>query len=208
MTINKAIIFTLGAAAGSLVTWKIVEKKYKRIADEEIESVIERFKERERSSFKMDADGIELRYDNEPVVKITGETIQCADVEIEEKIPFTELVEMENEKLIKDLGYDVEDDTIVKTELVKEYIKPYVISPEEFGDFSNKTRSLTYYADFVLADEDDYMISDPEGLIGDALNHFGEYEDDAVHVRDENIECDYEILKSEKTFSEINKGDN
>ena len=189
MTIKKVIIFALGVAAGSLVTWKIVEEKYKRIADEEIESVIEHFKA------KLDKDDIKKNGTKEHP-KRSGD------------VPFTELVKMENEQLVKDLGYDVEDDAIVKTESVREYIKPYIISPEELGEFGNKIRSLTYYADFVLADEDDYMISDPEAIIGDALEHFGEYEDDAVHVRDENIECDYEILKSEKTFSEINKGDN
>ena len=44
---DKAIIFIIGAGIGSLITWKIVEEKYKKIADEEIESVIERFKNRE-----------------------------------------------------------------------------------------------------------------------------------------------------------------
>ena len=34
-----AIGFVAGAAIGSLVTWKIVETKYKRIAEEEIASV-------------------------------------------------------------------------------------------------------------------------------------------------------------------------
>ena len=41
-------------------------------------------------------------------------------------------------------------------------------------------------------------------MIGpDALDHFGEYEDDSVYIRDEINEMDYEILKSEKKFSEI-----
>ena len=44
-------------------------------------------------------------------------------------------------------------------------------------------------------------------MIGpDALDHFGEYEDDSVYIRDETNEMDYEILKSEKMFSEIPKG--
>ena len=40
---NKSIFgvigFVLGAAAGSLVTWKLIEKKYQQIADEEVASV-------------------------------------------------------------------------------------------------------------------------------------------------------------------------
>ena len=46
------------------------------------------------------------------------------------------------------------------------------------------TISLTYYSDNVLADEDNEIIEDVEGVVGeDSLNHFGEYEDDAVYVR-------------------------
>ena len=38
------IAFVAGAAIGSIVTWKLVEKKYKVLADEEIESVREVYK--------------------------------------------------------------------------------------------------------------------------------------------------------------------
>lgn len=44
---NKGIIgavaFVFGAAAGSLVTWKVVQKKYMDYADEEIKSVKEAY---------------------------------------------------------------------------------------------------------------------------------------------------------------------
>ena len=69
-------------------------------------------------------------------------------------------------------------------------------------------KTLIYYADNVLTDEDDNPITslEMEEMIGiDALDHFGEYEDDSVYVRDENNEIDYEILRSEKMFSEIPK---
>lgn len=39
--LSKFVIFTVGAAVGSVVTWKLVEAKYKQIAEEEIESVRE-----------------------------------------------------------------------------------------------------------------------------------------------------------------------
>ena len=55
--------------------------------------------------------------------------------------------------------------------------------------------------------EDYSIISDYETLIGDALSHFGEYEDDSVYVRNEDTECDYEILKHDKTFDEIYEGE-
>ena len=86
-------------------------------------------------------------------------------------------------------------------------ITPYVIEPERFGEYNEYgTKTLTYYADNVLTDEIDNPITSEEmvTMIGpDALDHFGEYEDDSVYIRDEMNEMDYEILKSEKKFSEI-----
>lgn len=190
---NKVFIFLLGAGIGSLVTWKIIDEKYKRIADEEIESVIEHYKEKEKNntSVKITSDGIEIRKDEKVVTSINApETPWGPDPSYKEIIsPYT--------------SSEDEDDYVVETEPQEESIAPYVISPEEFGEFGNKTVSLMYYADGILADDDDVIVSDPENVIGDALSHFGEYEDDAVHVRDENTETDYEILLSEKTFDEI-----
>lgn len=194
--IKKVFIFALGAAAGSLVTWKLVEEKYKKIADEEIESVIEHFKSREEECEKCEATDIQG---------------------VNDEVPWSSDEEKEKyEEQVKDLEYtaglvNIVDDTegIFETEAdIKEYIQPYVISPEEFGEFGNTTRCLTYYSDFVLVDEDDDIVVDPETLVGEALEHFGEYEDDCVHVRNENLEMDFEILRSEKSFTEINKGDN
>ena len=45
---KNVLIFVLGAATGSVITWKLVEQKYKKIADEEIASVKERFKNRDK----------------------------------------------------------------------------------------------------------------------------------------------------------------
>lgn len=41
-------------------------------------------------------------------------------------------------------------------------------------------------------------------LLGiDSLNHFGEYEDDSVFVRNDARKCDYEILLDQRTYSEV-----
>lgn len=84
--------------------------------------------------------------------------------------------------------------------------RPYIISPEEFGENPYyDTISLTYYSDKVLTDEDDIEIEDVDGLIGeDSLNHFGEYEDDSVFVRNDELQTDYEILLDERAYYDIN----
>lgn len=78
---------------------------------------------------------------------------------------------------------------------------PYVISPEEFGE-EYDTINLTYYANNILTDDKNEKIDDVFSVIGDALNHFGDYEDDAVHVRDDIKRVDYEILKDINEWEE------
>ena len=82
---------------------------------------------------------------------------------------------------------------------------PYVISPDEFGnEFDYEEVSLTYYADGVLTDDQDNIIEDVDGLVGlDSLNHFGEYEDDSVFVRNDALQTDYEILADLRNYSDI-----
>lgn len=186
---NKIVIFVLGAATGSLVTWKIVENKYKKLADEEIESVREYYKNKDAKEH----------------------LVECEVYEefVEPKVTVTEYKDKINE-----LGYTiVEEETIedpyeVKVEPGPEMVTPYIIAPEEFGEtYGFTTKSWTYYSDNVLVDELGNIVFEPESIIGDGLEHFGEYEDDSVYVRNENTECDYEILKHEKTFEEINEED-
>lgn len=83
--------------------------------------------------------------------------------------------------------------------------KPYVISPEEFSDiWEYDTISLTYYADNVLTDDEDEVMEDIEGTVGaDSLERFGEYEDDAVYVRNDRLKCYYEILKDLRNYSDV-----
>lgn len=84
---------------------------------------------------------------------------------------------------------------------------PYVIPPEDFGEFEDYERiSLTYYSDGVLTDENDEIIDDVEDSVGmDSLNHFGEYEDDSVFVRNDRKKCDYEILLDFRKYEDVVK---
>ena len=83
--------------------------------------------------------------------------------------------------------------------------RPYVISPDEFDEFDNyEAVSLTYYADGVLTDEDDQPVDDVDEIVGEeSLNHFGEYEDDSVFVRNDRLKTDYEILMDTRRFEDV-----
>lgn len=83
--------------------------------------------------------------------------------------------------------------------------KPYLIPPEEFDMLEGyEAVSLLYYSDGVLADDDDNVIYNEDELVGRKFaNWFGEYEDDAVHVRNEKLKTDFEILMSLKKYSDV-----
>ena len=71
----------------------------------------------------------------------------------------------------------------------------YVIPPDSYGELGYEEVSLTYYADDVLAYDDDSVIRNVDKVVGKgSLNTFGEYEDDSVFVRNEERKTDYEIL--------------
>ncbi|RKJ92318.1 hypothetical protein D7Y41_15445 [Anaerotruncus sp. 1XD22-93] len=190
---NKAtgfVMFVLGAAVGSIVTWQYTRKKYEQIAQEEIDSVKEIFSRRELA-----AD-----------VEIVTPEPQTAKVgKPEEKPDITEYAaRLERE------GYTNYSNVSAgekKEEQEAMEMKPYVISPEEFGEFEDYERiSLSYYADQILADEDDEKVEDVDNVVGlESLTHFGEFEDDSVFVRNDRLKCDYEILLDQRTYSDVIK---
>ena len=103
------------------------------------------------------------------------------------------------EEIIEQNAYisEEEEDTVMYDDVMG----PIVIDPNEFGDDPDYDRvTYYYYADGVVADEYDNRITNYVSMIGDALKHFGEYSDDAVHVRNDKIKTYFEILRSAQKF--------
>lgn len=88
-------------------------------------------------------------------------------------------------------------------------LAPHVISPDEYGEMDEYDQiSLTYYADGTLTDDADRAMSEDEieETVGkESLNHFGEYEEDSVFVRNDRLKADYEILTDPSTYAEVLK---
>ncbi len=181
--VTGLIIFVLGATMGSAVTWQFAKKKYEQIAEEEINSVKEMFSKREQ-----DTADVEITVEPQP-------SVEASLKKFEEKPDISTYAE-----ILKNEAYVPEG-----TEMAEN--KPYIISPDEFGEFEDyDTISLTYYADQVLVDDGGDKIEDVDDVVGmESLTHFGEYEDDSVFVRNDRLKCDYEILMDERTYSEAQK---
>lgn len=180
---NKAIvntlIFSLGAAAGSLVTWRLLKTKYEQKTQDEIDAY--------------------KRY-----VKAKDSTESAENAESEATDESTEEVEEEDESAVpKELLDRYRSDEYEKED-IKNVRAPYVISPDEYGTVDGyECVSLTYYADDVLTDEWDNVIQDVDDAVGeDFASHFGEYEDDSVFIRNEAEQRDYEILRDLNTFAD------
>lgn len=191
---NKEIIyiasFVAGAAIGSVVTWQLLKTKYEQIAQEEIDSMKEFFAEKkkedelERKSEDQDPDGNETPKEERKEMIIVSK-------EIANKYDYTAHSSTEKKEEEEEDMNDVNE--------------PYVIPPEEYGEYMDYEQiELTYFQDGVLTDENYIPIDDIEGTVGIGFeDHFGEYEDDSVYVRNDVRRCEYEILADERNFSDV-----
>ena len=190
------LAFVLGAAIGALVANKYLKTKYEKIADEEIASVKAVY-----------------------LTKINPEAAAYAKKDVE----YTEEVYKQHQQAAKSVAEQAkENPDIVKyaEKLHKEGYtnysttakpdtpdlgEPYVIPPEDFGEFDDYEKiSLIYWADQVLTDDNNEVVEDLEGSVGiDSLTTFGEYEDDSVFVRNPRLRCDYEILLDQRNFEDV-----
>lgn len=185
----KAIFaFIAGAAIGSVATWQIVKKKYEQMAQEEIQEVRD-FYSSKKPHYEGPETSDEAKKDTTPHV-------------IEEKPDI-----MEYAAKLKDEGYTDYSTTKPTPErtVAKTTDGPVTIPPEEFGEIEGYGKvSLMYYADGVLADDIDRVVDNIGETVGeDFADHFGEYEDDSVYIRNDARKCDYEILRSLKTYKEV-----
>lgn len=199
MKLSNVVIFAIGAALGSLATWKFVKTKYERIANEEIESVKETFSKKQKKEYAKNYLNCDDTID---ITDLGGKLTDKMESEDKHEKEYEEMKKQYDKckNIIDERGYlfvERQDGTIPKP--------PYVISPEEFDTLDDYgTETLTYYADGVLTDDFDNPIEDVEAMVGvESLTHFGEYEDDSVFVRNERHRIDYEILADERNFSEV-----
>lgn len=177
-TLSKVVIFSLGAAVGTVVSWRILKQKYEQIAREEIASVKEVFSRR--------------RNEASNTVNTVDDTKRPEDAENEE---------------YNRIARDYNTISSVQNEEGSRMKKPYIISPDVFGDVDGyECVSLTYYADGVLTDEVDEVIENREDIVcKDFVDHFGENEgdEDTVYVRNDKTRCDYEILYDARNYKDV-----
>lgn len=176
---NSKVAFILGtiigAGIGVIGTYSYFKDKYEKLAEEDFNS---------RRVFDED----KKDESEEPVVEKTADSRTVDKPSIAEyaarlqKEGYVNYSDMQDKKTEEEIAVD----------------RPYVIQPSEFGEFDDYEKiSLTYTADGVLLDDMNEIVGE------DSLEHFGEYEDDSVYVRNDSKKCDYEILLDQRNYQEI-----
>lgn len=183
---NSKVAFIIGSVVGVGIgvagTYSYFKDKYEKLAEEDFNS---------RRVFDEDKKEESV----EPIVEKTADSrtvdkpsiAECAA--ILQREGYVNYSDMQNEKQKQEIAVD----------------RPYVIQPSDFGEFDDYEKiSLTYTADGVLLDDMNEIVDDIEETVGeDSLEHFGEYEDDSVYVRNDAKKCDYEILLDQRNYQEI-----
>lgn len=181
-TLSKVLIFAVGAAAGSAVTYLYLKDKYEKLVNDEIEEMRIYYADKYESTEEVDED-----VSNEEEVAV--EDPIKADIK-------------QYARIAEQMGYS---DPGKIERMVNEVEKPYVIPPDEYGEYQDyELINLTFYADGVLADDMDEVIDDFDDIVGENfMDHYGEYEDDTVFVRNDRLMADYEIQRDERSYSEV-----
>jgi uncharacterized protein YdaT len=231
----KFIIFALGAGAGFLTAKKVYEEYYAALAQEEIDSVKERFESnwKPRYTSKEENSGDNGLADDERPETVRPQRINhnaltrssLDDNPNEQAKRNYNLVGAKPEKVVlpdpepeEDEEEGVEEDgpvtdaagkTHEEMDLTKvDRTKPYIIDDEEFtNEFDQHEKvSLYYYkVDDVLCEENEGIVKDREEKIGYDALSALDMQT-TVWVRNEPLCIDYEIISINKSYAEAVNG--
>lgn len=193
--VGVCLVFLSGVIVGSGTTAYFLNKRHQQ----EVESVKEAFgryappkgecNQEEKTEDVIEND--EVPDFNSKEMKEARSKYKSKDYE--EYVDYTKLYST-SEKVSEPAREEVEDQTE----------KPCAISPDEFGDYSDyNTISLIYFADGIVAERSMEIVDNPEFHLGkDFESHFGEFEDDAAHFRNDTTRCYYEVLRDERDYAD------
>ena len=180
------LAFAAGALCGFAGSWYFAKQHYEDIANQD-------FKKRLKES----------RSEKSPVEKIEKAKPKNAKTTVwsGDKGDLKDYVDYINK-------YDSRDVTTIPKRKKKQEVEEEqpedtikIISEEEFGeDDEYDIITLTYYANDILADDNNEIIDNRLDIVGDIdyLNEFDE--DDSIYVVNNNHKAYYEILRDEDAY--------
>lgn len=170
--LKSTLIFALGAAVGSAVTWRLLKTKYEQIVQEEIDSFKAKMAEKHEAELGEPAD-------ETPSQEMTREQYEAlADI------------------------YSIEKGG---SDSMKQKSHITVLDPNDFAeDEDYETETLILWSDGMLSDDRGNLVDDIDDLVGsDYEDHFGEYEDFSIYIRNDKYKCEYEIIKDLRKYDDV-----
>lgn len=208
MTIKDPIIFLIGTAIGSGVTWFVTKKTIEKKAEEKYEALYQKEVESVKASFlhlneKVKEKTAEPEVHNEkpPSLDIYTDALKKAK-EKEEKVNYTNFtVEEEAEE-------DDEEDSIVDKTLIDETTdtsQPYILKrmPNPNEDPNYTQIEVTYYADGTYADSRDTEMEIEDYIGRKMMDYVENTEKDEVFIRNDELNIDVDIRKDTRTYDEV-----
>lgn len=209
MQIKDPIIFLVGAAIGSGVTYfvtkKVIEEKveikYEAQYQEELKSVKESFAYlAEEDRKKAEA------AKNKPSIDIYTEAINKARAREEEaeakKVNYSKptTIGLEDDEIEDDANTPLIDTTIIDEDT--DTSQPYIL--KRIPDDEDYTRvSVTYYADGTYADSRDTEMEIEEYIGKNMMDYVAHTDKDEVFIRNEELGLDIDITKDTRTYDEV-----
>lgn len=216
--IKNILCFCFGGVIGGGVTYLLLKKKFDARIDAEVQSVKDLYSSKseeinniknDESHDKIENSKIEAAEKKEEKANENNSKSLKNSIKKQEKQPPVDYAnyysnsKSENTEVKAGENIQKSAETVTEKKTPKKSTR-VVISPDEFEDNEDyDTIYLTYYADGVLADEMDKQVKIETTIGKESLKHFGEYEDDLLHVRDDKVKIYYEVAKDNRKFSEV-----
>lgn len=204
---KKLLLYLALAGVSGFVGYKIgysrSKKVYEDLADKEVESVKIKLKEYYEKP-KQNQEGPRVTASESKMAKSSIDNTPIDTDDIVKGPDYSAQYRTESKQGDRIVGSPKSDPIVLKRDGQEDRTKPYIIAPEDYAESNFETKTLWYLADKVLIDEDDNIISNV-GIIGGytVLDQIGLYEQDALHVRDEKLGIDYEIILDERTYKQL-----
>lgn len=203
-------MYLLGALTGSVAVFFVLNEKYKKIADDEINEIRNLYKEQTKK-FKEETEAYQEEVDKLNT-ELKWKELEDLDDDDENDDEMTEYDRFVESDMLKhqDHNQRVNYSSSINYKDIPEEDRPYreddafVIAPEHFGeDEDMDVCTLYYFADGTLTDDNYVPVDDIVFTVGeDALDSFGTYEEDCVYVENPKLHSYFEILKDPRTFDE------
>lgn len=188
------VAFTAGLGLGYLLAKRSMKAEVSELADELDKSSEEKFKElrnglkRQRGTYVIPAMG-----KDKPVIVNDADLATFITSEFIEPTLSPEPVELVTKSIFDDKTWDYQKEILSRSK-----DKPYILHKDEFyaEEYDYTQTTLTYYAgDNIMVDQEDSPIYNHETITGPLkFGHGSPTDPNVVHVRNDKLKAEYEIL--------------